>query len=79
MREDLRICRVCRRTDSDASAGDCWWVEPDFCNKCFLSLLRLGIDLVEGATQYESLRDTANNRANPRSRKIKHVREQTLR
>jgi hypothetical protein len=78
MSADLRTCRVCRRTDGDANAGDCWWVEPDFCNKCFLSLLRLGIDLVEGARQYESLRNTVENRANHRSRKTKHIREHTL-
>jgi hypothetical protein len=79
MSDDLRTCRVCRRTDGDSSAGVCWWVEPDLCNKCFLSILRLGIDLVEGARHYENLRDTANNRARARSRTTKHVREQTLR
>jgi hypothetical protein len=79
MSDDLRTCRVCRRTEGDASAGDCWWVEPDLCNKCFLSLLRLGIDLVQGARRYENLRDTVENRANPRSRKTKHVGQQTLR
>jgi hypothetical protein len=69
MRVDLRSCRVCRRTDGDVSASVSWWVEPDLCNKRFLSILRLGIDLVQGARHYESLCDTAETRANPRLRK----------
>jgi hypothetical protein len=79
MHEDLRTCRVCRRNGDSESVGDSWWVEEDLCSKCFLSLLRLGIDLVEGANRFESRRDTAKNRANSRSRTTKHFSQNPLR